>query len=174
MDRKELLDMAAAIVTKDRNTDYGEPEDAFGLIASLWTAYLKMPVTPQDVAVLMVLLKIARIRNSPNHKDSWVDMAGYTACGGEIACRDDLDDFPDERNEGASLIKGLLDGRRIPMSLIRLYAMSKMGMPLGLDPKNMVRLIKKAGPLTLPAGAVDWNDSEIQYIEMVAPNVGDD
>ena len=25
--------------------------------------------------------------DEPNHEDSWVDMAGYAACGAELACR---------------------------------------------------------------------------------------
>ena len=41
-----------------------------------------------DVAVMMALLKIARISENPQHMDSWVDLAGYAACGGEIAWKE--------------------------------------------------------------------------------------
>lgn len=36
----------------------------------------------------MGLLKIARISENPQHMDSWCDLAGYAACGGEIALKD--------------------------------------------------------------------------------------
>ena len=34
---------------------------------------------------MMVLLKVARIKGNAQHADSWVDIAGYSALGGEIA-----------------------------------------------------------------------------------------
>ena len=37
----------------------------------------------RDVAVMMILLKIARVASSKK-SDNWVDIAGYAACGGEI------------------------------------------------------------------------------------------
>ena len=37
-----------------------------------------------DVAIMMALLKIARISENPQHMDSWVDGCGYFSCGGEI------------------------------------------------------------------------------------------
>jgi hypothetical protein len=40
MDRKQCLDEAIKIVTKDRQNDYGTPEKNFGTIAEYWTAYL--------------------------------------------------------------------------------------------------------------------------------------
>jgi hypothetical protein len=41
-----------------------------------------------DVAVMLALLKVARIKQNPNHTDNWIDIAGYAACGGEIATGD--------------------------------------------------------------------------------------
>jgi hypothetical protein len=48
-------------------------------------AAIDAPVSATDVAVMMGLLKIARIKTSPAHADNWVDLAGYAACGGELA-----------------------------------------------------------------------------------------
>ena len=42
-------------------------------------------ILPETVALMMALLKVARLIKSPEHLDSWVDLAGYAACGGEIA-----------------------------------------------------------------------------------------
>lgn len=85
MTRAELLDAANQIVTQDRNAQHGEPKDSFGLIAAYWSAHLDRPVSATDVAVMMTLLKLARIGSNPAHMDSWVDGAGYLACGGELA-----------------------------------------------------------------------------------------
>ena len=41
-----------------------------------------------DVAIMMAMLKIARISENMQHMDSWVDGCGYLACGGEIAGKD--------------------------------------------------------------------------------------
>lgn len=89
MDRKELLEEAIKVTTV-RGISYGTPEDNFDNIATLWTPYVTRvvgdgPIKPVDVALLMILMKVARLMNEPGHKDSWVDIAGYAACGAQIA-----------------------------------------------------------------------------------------
>jgi len=84
MDRAEILDAAKAHVTQDRAALHGEMEDSFTTIATLWSGYLGAPIRPHEVAVMMTLLKIARTRNNPAHMDSWIDAAGYMACGGSM------------------------------------------------------------------------------------------
>lgn len=85
MKRSEILQTAETVVTKDRAAAYGGPERSFGLIAAYWSAHLDHPVTATDVSAMMALLKLARISGNPGHADSWVDLAGYAACGGELA-----------------------------------------------------------------------------------------
>lgn len=85
MTRAAILDEAKAIVTRDRNGAYGEPEDLFAVIAALWSVHLGYAVNRTDVALMMTMLKLARIRANPGHRDSWVDAAGYLACGAEVA-----------------------------------------------------------------------------------------
>lgn len=82
--REKTLTKAISCVCGDRERDYGTPEDNFGTIAQLWTTYLGMYVTPVDVAMMMALLKVARIKNGGGTGDSFVDLAGYAACGAEI------------------------------------------------------------------------------------------
>ena len=77
MKRKQILDEATRIVCAGR--DYGTPEDNFGIIAALWTVYLDAPVSSQDVAVMMLLLKVARIKTGAAKSDNWIDIAGYAA-----------------------------------------------------------------------------------------------
>ena len=85
MTRKECLDKAAQCVLQDRARQYGQVENNFERIADLWEAYLHAPISALDVAMMMALLKIARARTNPAHGDSWVDLAGYAACGAELA-----------------------------------------------------------------------------------------
>jgi hypothetical protein len=83
--RSEILDTAREYVTQDRAATHGDAERNFELIADYWSAHLDMNITASDVAVMMTLLKIARIRSNPRNGDNWVDACGYMACGGEIA-----------------------------------------------------------------------------------------
>lgn len=82
--RAEILHEAETQITGQREQDYGSPEDNFGLIAKLWSNYTGAKITSLDVAMMMVLLKAARIKNGGGTGDSFVDIAGYAACGGEI------------------------------------------------------------------------------------------
>jgi hypothetical protein len=59
-------------------------EDNFNTIGAYWSVHLGVKVDATDVAVMMNLLKVARIKSNPKHPDNWVDACGYMACGGEI------------------------------------------------------------------------------------------
>lgn len=84
MDRKQCLDKAADAVMRSRTATYGEPKDVFGATAAAWSAILGMQVKPHEVALCMAALKVARAAANPQHSDSWVDIAGYAACGSEL------------------------------------------------------------------------------------------
>lgn len=90
MKRDEVLKAAEKCVCGHRTTDYGTPEDNFGTIAAFWTTYLTAAhksyttkITSKDVAMMMSLLKVARAAKGDT-ADSFVDLAGYAACAGEI------------------------------------------------------------------------------------------
>ncbi len=88
--REEILDCAKIRVCGDRDYMYGEPENNFALIAKLWNDYLQdghknIEISPIDVCMMMAMVKIARIRTGIETFDSFVDLAGYAACGGELA-----------------------------------------------------------------------------------------
>lgn len=87
MNRLDTLKAAAECVCGSREEDYGSPEDNFSTIAGLWTAYIGTNVTPKDVAMMMALLKIARAK-AGSKPDTYIDLAGYAACGAEISARD--------------------------------------------------------------------------------------
>lgn len=86
-----LLHEALTIVTGARRQAYGNPEDNFTVIADLWSTYLRRlgvdftdpesKLSASTVAVMMmILMKCARLAETPNHHDSAVDVAGYAAC----------------------------------------------------------------------------------------------
>ena len=83
MTRKDVLEKARSCVCGEREEDYGRPEDNFKQIADLWSAYTGHSYSALDVSMMMALLKIARIRGGGS-EDSFVDLAGYAACGGEV------------------------------------------------------------------------------------------
>lgn len=87
MTRLDTLKAAAECVCGSREEDYGSPEDNFAVIAALWTAYTGADVMPKDVAMMMALLKIARAK-AGSKPDTYIDLAGYAACGAEISARD--------------------------------------------------------------------------------------
>jgi hypothetical protein len=93
MTREECLGRAKECVCGQREQDYGTPENNFQRIAALWGAYTGHTYTPIDVAMMMSLLKVARIKSGTGTEDSFVDLAGYAACGAEIAgARDEKSD----------------------------------------------------------------------------------
>lgn len=80
-EREKCLREACEIVNGARNQTYGNVEDNFERIATLWSVYLDTAVTPIDVAMMMVLLKTARVSTGGvSHYDNYVDIAGYAAC----------------------------------------------------------------------------------------------
>lgn len=84
MKRDEVLKEAKKCICGQREQDYGQPENNFSDIARLWTVYKGVYFSKKDVAIMMCLLKIARIKNGGGSGDSFVDLCGYAAIGGEL------------------------------------------------------------------------------------------
>ena len=85
--RKLIIEQASKIVEGARQLNYGAPEDTFSRIAVLWETYLLnrkekdlWVITPNDVCMMMILMKLARLMNMPNHWDSIKDVIGYATC----------------------------------------------------------------------------------------------
>lgn len=93
--REEVLDQAKSLVVGDRNAQYGEPYDDFLKVADALNAYgYSGPggrkIMPRDIPFFQVLVKLSRIVQSPTKMDSWIDLAGYAACGAEVADVEDI------------------------------------------------------------------------------------
>lgn len=77
--KTNCLGKARDIVHGDREKTYGDPGKNLRLIAQYWSAHTGITITETDVCIMMMLLKIARLRNDPEHDDSWIDIIGYAA-----------------------------------------------------------------------------------------------
>lgn len=84
MKRTGILRTAELLVSGQRDKQYGTPYKNFTMVANLWTEAFGHTFNAEDVAVAMMLLKIARLRHDYTNEDNWIDIAGYAACGGEI------------------------------------------------------------------------------------------
>lgn len=95
--RTDILNEALTLINGDRNNTYGDPLDDFQTTANFWQIYIQRTINargeldlrPHDVAVMMDLLKIARISWTPEKRDHWADLAGYAGCGWDCVVRQD-------------------------------------------------------------------------------------
>ena len=82
-EQMSVLKEAHKIIYGDREKTYGHPAKNLETIAIMWQAFLdargQVSLTAKDVAVMMILLKAARLANDPGHRDSVVDICGYAA-----------------------------------------------------------------------------------------------
>lgn len=83
--RDDILETAQQIINGDREQTYGSAVKSFEQIAALWSVILDTDVSAPDVARCMVAMKLSRLSGNNEHRDSWVDIAGYAALGAEVA-----------------------------------------------------------------------------------------
>jgi len=83
--RATILEEAASAVDGSRQENYGHPAEDFRRIATYWSNHLGgIAITPHDVALMMIMVKLSRLHNTPYHRDSLVDIAGYARCAEKI------------------------------------------------------------------------------------------
>ena len=89
---RELLNEAADTIA-ERGTTYGHYDLTMLRTAKLWSDFLEREIEPMDVAVCMALVKLARLMESRQHADSWLDAVSFFAIAGYTAVKDwdDLD-----------------------------------------------------------------------------------
>lgn len=82
-DRESILAEAERLVNGPRAESYGPPQKNFADIAYGWTKILGykegISITPEQVALCMIWLKMMRFQNGKPDRDSIVDIAGYAA-----------------------------------------------------------------------------------------------
>jgi len=91
--RISQFDLAAETITHEREKDYGPPLQSFTRIAALWSALLGIEITAQQVAHMMILLKVSRLQNTPHDLNTLIDVVGYARCA--VLCGPEYtDDLP--------------------------------------------------------------------------------
>ena len=78
-----ILEDAAGVIA-DRRATYGDPATSMATVAARWSVTLDRPVTPAEVMLCMIDLKLARLAHDPTHRDSLVDVIGYAALLSEV------------------------------------------------------------------------------------------
>ena len=84
MNGEALLEHAAGLVNR-RRREYGEPADVFDAVAKRWSLTLGAKLSPAQVVLCLIDLKLARLARDPKHLDSVVDVAGYAAVLREVS-----------------------------------------------------------------------------------------
>jgi len=82
MNARDYLNEARATI-QDRGVDYGHPQDTMSRTASLWSAFLEVPLEPHQVAMCMALVKVARSMETAK-PDNYIDGAAYFAISGML------------------------------------------------------------------------------------------
>jgi hypothetical protein len=83
MKGEAMLQRAASIVA-ERRRSYGDPAASMATVAKRWSITLGRTVTPAEVVLCLIDLKLARLGHDPNHQDSIEDVAGYAAVLREV------------------------------------------------------------------------------------------
>lgn len=95
MMRGDILREAETVINGARQNCYGDPEDSFLTIAQLWNGYLfgmhGRLLGPVDVAMMMSLLKVARLKSNPMDRDGYRDLCGYAALACDMAGAKDME-----------------------------------------------------------------------------------
>ena len=81
--RTTILQEAESLVSGDREEEHGDFYSNAYLTAKLWQGYTGWDIQPEQVPVMLALLKIARSNNS-NNMDNFRDAAGYLALAAEL------------------------------------------------------------------------------------------
>jgi hypothetical protein len=81
----EAMLLEAAKVVEQRRQSYGEAAPLMTAVAQRWSITLGQPVSPAQVVLCLIDLKLARLGHDPAHADSILDVAGYAAVLQEVA-----------------------------------------------------------------------------------------
>jgi hypothetical protein len=75
----EMFLKHVANVIAERSTQYGDASTNMAAIATRWSATLGREISPAQVVLCLLDVKLARLAYDPNHEDSAVDVCGYAA-----------------------------------------------------------------------------------------------
>jgi hypothetical protein len=81
--RTKLLE-EIQVTLNERGQIYGSSRSNHERISELWTGYLGDYISPMQVSMCMLLVKVSRLTETPNHQDSIKDIIGYAAIYNEL------------------------------------------------------------------------------------------
>jgi hypothetical protein len=67
-----------------RGAVYGDPKDNFEIISQIYEAVRGDPISPKEVAFVMLAVKLSRLRHTPDHIDSVHDAVNYLMISAEL------------------------------------------------------------------------------------------
>jgi hypothetical protein len=73
---EDLLD-EVRITLSDRGQIYGNASLNHRRISELWSGYFDSYISPEQVAMAMLLVKVSRLSQTSDHEDSLKDLLGY-------------------------------------------------------------------------------------------------
>ena len=82
MTGEQMLHHVAAILA-ERSAAYGDAATSMAAIAARWSITLGHPVTPAQVVLCLIDLKLTRLQHNPKHQEV-CDLAGYAAVLQEV------------------------------------------------------------------------------------------
>ena len=74
--RTEFLDEIATILAS-RGSIYGSSQSNHERISELWSAYYGDYISPMQVSIMQLLVKVSGLAETANHQDSVKDIIGY-------------------------------------------------------------------------------------------------
>jgi len=80
---REILQEAEEVLD-DRAAVYGSAEASMAAIAARWSITLGRKITPAEVVLCLIDLKLARLARDPRYRDGVVDVIGYAALLPEV------------------------------------------------------------------------------------------
>ena len=83
MTGEQMLQHVAGIIA-ERGAAYGDAATSMATVAARWSITLGHPVTPAQVVLCLIDLKLTRLQHNPKHQDSVCDLAGYAAVLQEV------------------------------------------------------------------------------------------
>lgn len=85
---ENILHEAIRITSGPRAAEYGTPTDNWTRTAEIASAILGVPLSPVQCCQVALAMKLARLRQTPGHRDSLVDLAGYAWVWSELVSKD--------------------------------------------------------------------------------------
>ena len=90
---QDVLSEAGSLVGGDRQAAYGHPARDFQRAAEIMSAILGIEVEADQVPLLMIAVKLSRLAQSPDHRDSMVDICGYIRTREMVLAREGVEDM---------------------------------------------------------------------------------